>query len=702
MSKKTGQEILAGLERLGDRPALVSGARIWSGEQLRTLSLDIRRRPGGQSEDGAQVLAYRLAAMLLDEQPENEFCASLAEWCRTLEQPAVRMAILSPLAGFGGDAALAAWSAGMAVHHEVASLHPARALTFLERAAADCAVLPHPALALSDLAPLRCVFYDGTADSMLSAGDIATARRLLRVDVAGWIASDGAHVPASREQQRLEREAARIESLATLHPSVAEAAVVPTQSGQWTIFVVPAAQQRSHSERDEASARVVDEAKTLLDDAFTDLDLTAAIRVTETLSRTALLSMLHALSRSDLFSTPDAVHSEHEVFRMANVASAHQPLIRRWLRVLTEQGLLRFVGDGWSSTLRVSEYSDDAQARAWAELEADWRATLGSSGTIEYARRNAERLPELIRGEQQAVHLLFPEGRTELARALYRESIAARYQHHAVRTLVSGIAAGRDRIAARKPLRILEVGAGTGATSELLLPALVGRDVDYLYTDVSTFFLNQAAERLRAYPFVHFGLYDIDVAPRTQGFAANEYDVVIGGGVLNAARNSDASVRWLTELLSADGWLILTEPTVEEFWVLASQAFMLAEASDGRVSTEATFLSRTQWNAVLDGAGLRRVLDLPEQSHPLHPLGHRVFAARAKQDRVVLCTEDLIEHLDGRGCSGARIDVVDALPRLPNGQLDRDALGAWARRPQRVDWPRSQSQTFHTEENHHD
>ena len=33
-----------------------------------------------------------------------------------------------------------------------------------------------------------------------------------------------------------------------------------------------------------------------------------------------------------------------------------------------------------------------------------------------------------MRGERAAVHLLFPEGRTERAAALYRESLAAQYR----------------------------------------------------------------------------------------------------------------------------------------------------------------------------------------------------------------------------------------------------------------------------------
>ncbi|WP_394843133.1 class I SAM-dependent methyltransferase [Pendulispora brunnea] len=506
-----------------------------------------------------------------------EFSASLAAWCRTLDPPAARMVIFSSPDGFGGIAARAAQACGLGVEHAPTPIHPARALAFLERTKADCAVLPVAllrallacdALALVDLSTLRRIFYEAPADAMLDATEVKAARRLLGAEFAGFVAD--------------------------LEPA----------------------------------APIVAEAKALLEQDFAHLDFTKALHTLDALSHTALLSMLHGLSRSGLFSNPEARHTEDEILRTAQVADAHRPLIRRWLRVLTEQGLLLRTGDAFHTAIAPLTYAEPTLERAWAELEADWRLAMGSAGTIAYARRNAERLPELLRGEQKAVHLLFPEGRTDLARALYRESVAARYQHHAVRALVGRVAAHWH---APRPLRILEVGAGTGATSELLLPALAGRDVDYLYTDVSAFFLNEAAERLRAYPFVRFDRYDIDVAPRAQGFAPHAFDVVIGGGVLNAARDTDASIRGLTQLLQSEGWLVLTEPTREEFWVLASQAFMLGESSDGRASTDTTFLSLPQWNAVLDRAGLCRVLGLPEEGHPLHRLGHRVFVARPRQ-----------------------------------------------------------------------
>ncbi|WP_051174322.1 class I SAM-dependent methyltransferase [Amycolatopsis orientalis] len=340
--------------------------------------------------------------------------------------------------------------------------------------------------------------------------------------------------------------------------------------------------------------------------ALAHIDLAAAVRAVEDFGRTALLSMLNVLS-------PVLGRPEDEILA---ITPGHRRLLKRWLDVLKAEGLLT---EDHHPVPDPAEYSDEALENAWQRARQAWLDTVGSAGTVDYAMANARKLPELLAGREQAVNLLFPQGRTDLAAALYRENVTGRYQHHAVSALAAGITAGRRA-------RILEVGAGTGATTEHVLPAL--DDVEYLYTDVSAYFLDQARERLKGDPRVHFGRFDIDVPIADQGFSPESFDLVIGGGVLNAAQDTDASVARLTEILVPGGWLLLTEPTVEEFWILTSQAFLMADAADDRAEDRASFLTLPQWNAVLDRAGLVRADGLPATGHPLEPLGHRVFAAR--------------------------------------------------------------------------
>lgn len=366
--------------------------------------------------------------------------------------------------------------------------------------------------------------------------------------------------------------------------------------------------------RDLSNDAVAHDAERLL----AGTDYAAGIAAAEALSHAALRSMLDGLVRAGAFQRPGEALTANEVLERVNAHATQRNLLRRWLRVLTAEGLLRREGD----TYRVpAESAAGEMAPDWSQVEHLWRAAGDTTQTLGFARDASAELPALIDGRTQAVHLLFPEGDTRLARAVYRESVAARYQHAAVATCVAQIARRRGG----QRLRVLEVGGGTGATTDRVLPLLDGYDVDYLFTDVSRFFTQQVAQH---HPGLRTSLYDIDRSADDQGHVPGSFDVVVAGGVLNAARDTDASLRWLASLLADDGWLVISEPTREEYWVMASQAFMLAEPDDERAASQSTFLSHAQWLDALRGAGLEPVVDLPHPDHPLSPLGHRVFAAR--------------------------------------------------------------------------
>lgn len=315
--------------------------------------------------------------------------------------------------------------------------------------------------------------------------------------------------------------------------------------------------------------------------------------------------------------TPDRICAD------TAVAPGHRRLVRRWIRVLEASGHLEPAGGGRLAPADVLTAQESAAA--WDRAARAWQAVAGAAETVGFARRCAQELPALLSGERSVVHLMFPEGRTELADALYREGAAARYQAAAAAEAVRATA-----LAWRGggPLRVLEIGAGTGVATDTVLPLLEGTRTSYTVTDVSPFFLEGARRRHGARPGVSFGRFDVDEDPGSQGYPPGSFDVVLGSGVLNAARDTHASLRHLAGVLAPGGRLVLTEPAREEPWVLLSQAFMMAPPEDERAELGTTFLSLDQWHRALDRAGFHRDLTLPAAEHPLAALGHHVFSAR--------------------------------------------------------------------------
>jgi SAM-dependent methyltransferase/acyl carrier protein len=116
-------------------------------------------------------------------------------------------------------------------------------------------------------------------------------------------------------------------------------------------------------------------------------------------------------------------------------------------------------------------------------------------------------------------------------------------------------------------LRVLEIGAGTGATSSYLLSVLTEHRAEYVFTDISKLFLSKAQKSFSEYPFVKYKFLDIEVDPLEQGFNLNEYDIIVASNVLHATCDLRQSLHHVRKLLSPYGLLILFEGTRPQRWV---------------------------------------------------------------------------------------------------------------------------------------
>ncbi|OLU33795.1 class I SAM-dependent methyltransferase [Pseudomonas sp. PA27(2017)] len=500
---------------------------------------------------------------------------------------------------------------------------PGRLLATLERRQPLCALLSatqlldlldFAGLPLADLGALqRLIVVSEEADIDLNPLS-ERASRLLGCQV------DGLVVPSAQQRHQEYRAEDPRGSLqrALAHPQVSAAALCGN-----TLHVVATGVPGGQV---ESGLAAVAEA---VDSRFNAANVEQAVHLSERLEATALLSMLAGLQACGLLPVPQSDCVRH--LRAGGIADRQLKLIRRWLQVLQHEGLLLARDGLLQANVPADQWSAAALDAAWQELEEDWHRNTGGAGTLEYARENAAHLPALMRGEVDAVHLLFPEGRTERAAALYRESHAAQYQHAALAEWVAHWAEERP---SGCTARVLEVGAGTGSTTEHVLPRLEGHSIDYLCTDVSRFFNAQARETLRAWPWVRQATFNIDKPALLQGYATQDWDLIIAGGVLNAARDTDTTLAILLSLLKPGGWLVFSEPTREAYWVMASQAFMLEPASDERQNNLSTFLNLPQWRSALQRAGFDDGGSLPTAQHPLTPLGHRLFVARAPLARL--------------------------------------------------------------------
>ena len=171
---------------------------------------------------------------------------------------------------------------------------------------------------------------------------------------------------------------------------------------------------------------------------------------------------LRALSELGWERAPMERFEGEELRRRLKVTGDHRKLFGRLLSLLSDGGVLaRDPSGGWL----VTAGSGEALPESLEVLEESG----GSSVEEVLLRRCGESLSEVLRGRRDPLELLF--GEEPGAADLYWKSPGARAVNRlvaeAVGALVSGLPEGRR-------LSVLEVGAGTGATTGSVLPAAAG------------------------------------------------------------------------------------------------------------------------------------------------------------------------------------------------------------------------------------
>ncbi|KAI8626510.1 hypothetical protein F5Y19DRAFT_466325 [Xylariaceae sp. FL1651] len=116
-------------------------------------------------------------------------------------------------------------------------------------------------------------------------------------------------------------------------------------------------------------------------------------------------------------------------------------------------------------------------------------------------------------------------------------------------------------------LRILEIGAGTGATTDVVLRGL-DTFFSYTYTDVSAGFFPAAKDRFHDSSHrMRFQTLDISSDPLEQGFEPNSFDLIIAANVLHVTPKLAEALTNVRKLLRPDGRLLLQEMYMTVKWL---------------------------------------------------------------------------------------------------------------------------------------
>jgi acyl transferase domain-containing protein/SAM-dependent methyltransferase len=164
-------------------------------------------------------------------------------------------------------------------------------------------------------------------------------------------------------------------------------------------------------------------------------------------------------------------------------------------------------------------------------------------------------LPEILSGKQDPLALFV------------KDDWSAFYKSGAFQVNYTQMAEYIRLLAFKKPhMRILEIGAGSGASTIHVLRALTRDDGvqfdKFSFTDISPLFFEQARSDFAEWDeYIDYKVLDIDRDPIEQGFTAGEYDFVLCTNVLHATKVMDTTMKNIRKLLKPGGKIVLIEVT---------------------------------------------------------------------------------------------------------------------------------------------
>jgi nucleoside-diphosphate-sugar epimerase/acyl carrier protein/SAM-dependent methyltransferase len=242
------------------------------------------------------------------------------------------------------------------------------------------------------------------------------------------------------------------------------------------------------------------------------------------------------------------------------------------------------------------------------------------------------KLADVLTGKTDGLKLIFAtEKGRELVSGLYGDSHLNKLSYKQMSDFLSRLVSILAKQNFEGPLKILEMGAGTGGTTKWLVPLLAGLEVpcEYTFTDLSPSFVAGARKRFKDYPFMKFRVHDIEKVPADD--LLHSQHVVIASNAIHATRNLATSTKNIHKMLRPDGFLMMLEMTETLHWV--DIIFGVLEGwwlfDDGRKHAIA---HQSRWDREFQSAGYGHV-DWTDGNAPEVNI-QRIFIALASGPRL--------------------------------------------------------------------
>ncbi|MEV0689370.1 amino acid adenylation domain-containing protein [Streptomyces sp. NPDC050388] len=343
----------------------------------------------------------------------------------------------------------------------------------------------------------------------------------------------------------------------------------------------------------------------------------------------------------------------------------------RWMeesdRLLAHAGLVEFVGDRRRVGPAARGLDRDGLWRQWHAERDGWQPNENQRAQVDLVESCLLALADVLTGARQATEILFPGSSMSRVEGIYRGDPVADYFNDQLSALMADAVRAWGRADSSRRLRILEVGAGTGATSAKVLEALEpfgDRIAEYCYTDLSKAFLFRAEERLRPrYPYVTTRIFDAGCPPGQQGVEPGGFDIVVATNVLHATADISRTLRNVKAAMRGGGLLFINE--MSRNTILAHLTFGLLDGwwlyRDAELRIPGSpVLAADRWLEVLEDEGFRTGAQ-PDTA--AHALGQQLIVAESDGRFRIRTGPEGPEGSEGRaGAAGCAVPAEPAAP----------------------------------------
>ncbi|WP_440217107.1 SDR family NAD(P)-dependent oxidoreductase [Chromobacterium piscinae] len=311
------------------------------------------------------------------------------------------------------------------------------------------------------------------------------------------------------------------------------------------------------------------------------------------------------------------------------------PVYEKWLQEtlaeLSRQDYIRLAAGRYQC--QSPRQAETSAWEDWRRRKIEWCQEPDLKAQIALVEATLLALPDILAGRRAATDVIFPDSSLALVEGIYKHNELAQHYNDALADIVERFIHETLAWNPSAKLRILEIGAGTGGTSAVVLEKISPYKKhieEYCYTDISKAFLQHAEETFgKGNAFLNYRIFNVEEPLARQGMDIGVFDIVIAANVLHATKSIANTIRNAKALLANNGLLVLNEISKNslfahltfgllEGWWLYEDPFLRIPGSPA--------LSPSMWKAVLEMEGFRSVFFAVES---LHDLGQQIVVAES-------------------------------------------------------------------------